>query len=75
MQRSEPYPNPYPPLLGRSYELRAWTVPAQLLRPGTNRIEFSLVEGNGQLEEKTGYEIIFSDLAMPVSGELVTWPA
>ncbi len=75
VQRSEPYPNPYPPLLGRSYELRAWTVPAQLLRPGSNRIEFSLVEGNSQLEEKSGYEIIFSDLAMPVSGELVTWPA
>lgn len=75
VQRSEPYPNPYPPLLGRSYELRAWTVPVALLKPGSNRIEFVLVEGNSQIEDKSGYEIVFTDLAMPVSGDLVTWPA
>jgi hypothetical protein len=33
------------------------------------------LQGNELLEDKTGYEIVFSDLAMPVSGELVTWPS
>ena len=76
-QRSEPYASSdrYPPLLGRPYEMRAWTVPVQLVRPGSNQIEFELLEGNELLEEKSGYEIVFSDLAMPVSEELVTWPS
>ena len=74
-QRSEPYPDPYPPLLGRPYEMRAWTVPVQLVRPGSNQIDFELVAGNEQLEDKAGYEIVFSDLAMPVSAELDTWPS
>lgn len=74
-QRSEPYPNPYPPLLGRPYEMRAWTVPVQLVRPGLNQIEFELLQGNELLEDKEGYEILCSDLAMPVSEELVTWPS
>ena len=74
-QRSEPYPDLYPPVLGRPYEMRAWTVPVQLVRPGSNQIDFELVAGNEQLEDKAGYEIVFSDLAMPVSRELVTWPS
>jgi len=39
---SEPFPNPYPPMLGKPDELRAWTVPAGLLRDGLNRVEFTL---------------------------------
>jgi hypothetical protein len=31
---SEPYPNPYPPMLGKPEELRAWSVPAGLLKDG-----------------------------------------
>jgi hypothetical protein len=72
-QRSEPYPDPYPPLLGRPYEMRAWTVPAQLVRAGSNQVEFELLQGNEMLQDKSGYEIVFSDLAMPVSAELDTW--
>ena len=74
-ERSEPYPDPYPTLLGRPFEMRAWTVPVQLVHSGSNQIEFELVAGNEQLEDKAGYEIVFSDLAMPVSAELVTWPS
>lgn len=43
--RSEPYPNPYPPLLGRPEEIRAWCVPAAALRDGINRIEVQLQAG------------------------------
>lgn len=42
---SEPYPNPYPPMLGRPEELRAWTVPAAALRDGPNRLQFTLAAG------------------------------
>jgi len=74
-QRSEPYPDPYPTMLGRPYEMRAWTVPVQLVHPGSNQLEFELLQGNDQLEDKAGYEIVFSDLAMPVSADLDTWPS
>jgi len=43
---SEPYPNPYPPMLGRPEELRAWLVPANLLRDGLNQIEVTLQSGD-----------------------------
>ena len=39
---SEPYPNPYPPMLGKPDEMRAWTVSAALLRDGPNKLEFVL---------------------------------
>jgi len=42
---SEPYPNPYPPMLGKPDEMRAWLVPAGLLRDGVNRVEFTLQSG------------------------------
>jgi hypothetical protein len=83
-QRSEPYPDPYPPLLGHPYEMRAWTVPVQLVPAGSNQVEFELLQGNEMLQHKAGYEIVFSDLAMPVSaelntshssGELAPWPS
>ena len=43
---SEPYPHPYPPLLGKPEELRAWTVPSRLLRDGINTIEVTMVDGD-----------------------------
>ena len=55
--RSEPFPNPYPSLLGKPDELRAWHVPATLLRDGENRIEFT---SNGR-EHST---LVFLDLAI-----------
>lgn len=36
---SEPYPVLYPSLLGQPEELCAWTLPANLLRPGLNKLE------------------------------------
>ena len=38
---SEPYPDPYPPMLGQGDDQRAWLVPASLLRDGINRIEIA----------------------------------
>ncbi len=42
---SEPYPNPYPPMLGTTEEMRAWSVPAGALKDGENRIELTMMEG------------------------------
>lgn len=42
---SEPYGNPYTPMLGRPEQLRAWQVPASLLRDGVNRIEAAMPAG------------------------------
>jgi hypothetical protein len=42
---SEPYPNPYPPMLGQPEQMRAWHVPAALLANGPNRIEVTLESG------------------------------
>ncbi|MBI5821983.1 MAG: hypothetical protein HZA88_23665 [Verrucomicrobia bacterium] len=42
---SEPYPNPYPPMLGKPDEMRAWKVPPSLLKEGPNRFEFTMAEG------------------------------
>lgn len=42
---SEPYPNPYPTMLGTADNLRAWRVPAGVLRDGENRLEFVLSAG------------------------------
>jgi hypothetical protein len=53
---SEPFPNPYPPMLGTAENLAAWTVPAALLREGANRVEFTLSSGEAM-------EIAFIDLA------------
>ena len=53
---SEPYENPYSPLLGNPEELRGWTVPVNLMKDGDNGIEISMVAG----EES---EIVFLDLA------------
>ena len=37
----EPYPNPYPQMLGTPETLRAWSVPATLLKAGSNRFEIA----------------------------------
>ena len=54
---SEPYPNPYPPMLGKPEELRAWTVPVGFLKDGINTIEITLVEGELS-------KIVFLDVAV-----------
>ncbi len=56
--RSEPYPNPYPALLGEPEHHRAWIVPPSLPKDGINRIELSLREGNPTT-------MVFLDLGMP----------
>jgi hypothetical protein len=56
--RSEPYENPYPQLLGTAEQHRAWTLPAGILRDGPNRVEFTLVSG---IEAAT---VVFADLAI-----------
>ena len=56
--RSEPYANPYPALLGGPEHHRAWLVPPGLPKDGANQIELSLQEGSSA-------KIVFLDLAMP----------
>ena len=55
---SEPYPNPYPPLLGTPETLRAWFVPRNLLRPGANPFRIEMTGGSGQVK------LMFIDLAV-----------
>jgi hypothetical protein len=54
---SEPYPNPYPPLLGTVETLRAWLVSAKLLRAGVNRLEVTLDSG-------AAVKLVYLDLAV-----------
>lgn len=54
---SEPYSNPYPPLLGKAEELRAWNVPIDLMKDGINKVEIRMMTGEPA-------EIIFLDLAV-----------
>ena len=56
--RSEPYENPYPQLMGEPGEHRAWLVPTEVLKDGVNEIEVSLVEGIEQAR------ISFLDMAL-----------
>ena len=56
--RSEPYANPYPALLGGPERHRAWLVPPGLPKDGANQIELTLHEGSSS-------KIVFLDLAMP----------
>ena len=55
--RSEPFPNPYPSLLGKPDELRAWQVPARLLHAGVNRLEFTT-------DGESPFTLVFLDLAI-----------
>jgi hypothetical protein len=55
---SEPFPVPYPSMMGKPEELRAWTVPATLLTGGVNRLELTS-------QPQGDIAIIFLDLAIP----------
>ena len=54
---SEPYPNPYPPMLGIPEELRAWSVPADALKDGMNKVDVTMVAGGKA-------DIVFIDLGI-----------
>jgi hypothetical protein len=56
--RSEPYDNPYPQLLGTPAQHRAWIVPAEILRDGKNRVELTFVSGIDAAR------VVFVDLAL-----------
>lgn len=56
---SEPYANPYSPLLGTPEQHRAWIVPANLCKAGSNTIDITLVDGDKPMP------IVFLDVAMP----------
>ncbi len=43
---SEPFPVPYPSMMGKPEELRAWLVPAVLLADGPNRLELAWAGGS-----------------------------
>lgn len=53
---SEPFAVPYPAMLGKAEEMRAWMVPAKLLREGKNSLEVTLKQGEP-------VAVIFVDLA------------
>jgi hypothetical protein len=57
--RSEPYANPYSPLLGTPGQHRSWVVPATLCQDGVNAIEITLLDGGKPVP------IVFLDVAMP----------
>jgi hypothetical protein len=44
---SEPYDNPYPPMLGEPAMIRAWGVPASLPKGGRNSVTITLTNGTG----------------------------
>ncbi len=56
--RSEPYPNPYPPCLGAPEQHRAWTVPVALLKDGFNAVEVAMKTGDRPAE------VVFVDVAV-----------
>ena len=43
---SEPFPNPYPPLLGTPGTLKAWIIPLSDFRKGMNTIKLSMTKGD-----------------------------
>ena len=57
---SEPYAVPYPSMMGKPEELRAWTVPAAKLVEGANRLELTFTGG-------AETSLIFIDLAVAAS--------
>jgi hypothetical protein len=56
-ETAEPFPVPYPSMLGKPDELRAWIVPARLLRDGVNRLDL-------QHALASPVTVVFVDLAM-----------
>lgn len=54
---SEPFPNPYPPMLGQPEDLRAWTVPPSALKEGVNVLGLTLAG-------ESAARLIFVDLVI-----------
>lgn len=54
---SEPFPNPYPPMLGTAETLAPWVVPKSALRDGLNQVEVAST-GDALVE------LVFLDLAL-----------
>ena len=54
---SEPYPHPYPHLLGSPETLRAWSVPPTVLRDGSSMLHVTLERGEA-------CDIVFLGLAL-----------
>ena len=54
---SEPFAVPYPSMIAKPDELRAWTIPAKLLREGSNSLEVTLKTGGP-------VSVMFIDLAV-----------
>ena len=57
--RSEPYANPYPPMLGTPEEMRAWLVLPRQLRDGTNTIVVTVQDAPA-----TKTELMYLDLSI-----------
>lgn len=57
-ERTEPYENPYPPLLGTDEQHRAWVVPAVLLADGENTVRLTYTRGDRTVR------VMFVDLAV-----------
>lgn len=55
---SEPFPVPYPSMLAKPEELRAWQIPAGSLREGVNSLEVTQLSGRPAT-------VLFVDLACP----------
>jgi hypothetical protein len=55
---SEPFAVPYPSMIAKPEELRAWTIPTKLLREGKNSLE--VTQKNGE-----PVSVLFVDLAVP----------
>jgi hypothetical protein len=55
---SEPFAVPYPSMLAKPEELRAWTIPARLLHEGKNSLEVTL-------KSEGTFTVLFVDLAHP----------
>ena len=56
--RSEPYDNPYPPLLGTVGHHRAWIVPSSTLKDGMNVVKVTMTAGS------SAAKLVFLDLAL-----------
>jgi hypothetical protein len=56
--RSEPYDNPYTPLLGTPEQHRAWVVPVVLVKDGVNTVEVRMQQGEADAK------LVFFDLAI-----------
>ena len=58
---SEPFAVPYPSMLGKPDELRAWHIPASRMREGKNSLEITQTHGDPIM-------VVFADLACLAPG-------